>query len=221
NDANKRLMVVTDCHVSRLGLTGNRVSVVQTNRGDISIPANGVVVIALGTIESTRLALNSFPNANGLSGKNLMAHLRTNLTIRIARGDFPGLPADTQSSALFVKGQHVQGQPADAGHFHIQITASGVVDPRADNSEMELFQKIPDIDFLAAHAMANDDFVVITLRGIGEMVGDKNSKAVRGISLSQELDFGVPRAFVQMGTTQAENVQWDAMDQTILQLAQV
>jgi hypothetical protein len=41
--------------------------------------------VALGTIESARLALNSFaglPSAQRM-GRNLMAHLRSNLTIRI------------------------------------------------------------------------------------------------------------------------------------------
>jgi choline dehydrogenase-like flavoprotein len=221
NDASKRLMVVTGCHVSGLTLAGNRVSVVQTNQGNIPVPAGGVVVIALGTIESTRLALNSFPNAPGLIGKNLMAHLRTNLTIRLPRAGLPGIPPDAQTSALFVKGQHTQGQPANAGHFHVQITASGVTGAQADNSEIELFQKIPDIDFLQAHAMANDNFVIVTLRGIGEIVGDKQSGAVRGITLNPELDFGSRRAFVRIDTTQAEKSLWDAMDQAILQLAQV
>jgi len=221
NDANKRLMVAPDCHVSRLTLAGNRVSVVQTNQGDIQVPANGVVVIALGTIESTRLALNSFPNTQGLIGKNLMAHLRTNLTIRLPRAGFPGVPPDAQTSALFVKGRHTQGQPADAGHFHVQITASGVAGAQADNSEIELFQKIPDIDFLQAHAMANDNFVIVTLRGIGELAGDKQSVAVRGITPHPELDFGAPRAFVQIGTTPTEDALWNAMDQAVLQLAQV
>ncbi len=221
NDANKRLMVVPDCHVSHLTLTGNRVAVVQTNQGNIQVPANGVVVIALGAIESTRLALNSFPNAHGLIGKNLMAHLRTNLTIRLPRAGFPGVPQDAQTSALFVKGRHPQGQPADAGHFHVQITASGVAGGQADNAEIEPFQKVPDIDFLQAHAMANDNFVIVTLRGLGEMIGDKQSAAVRSITPHPELDFGTPRAFVRIGTTQTENALWDAMDQAILQLAQV
>jgi hypothetical protein len=107
------------------------------------------------------------------------------------------------------------------GRALMAITASGVAGAQADNAEIELFQKIPDIDFLQAHAMANDDFVIVTLRGVGEMVGDKQSVAVRGVTLSSELDFGAPRAFVQIGTTQTENALWDAMDQAILQLAQV
>ena len=48
----------------------------------------GRYVLALGTIESTRLALTTFQSslagrAAARMGKNLMAHLRSNLTIRI------------------------------------------------------------------------------------------------------------------------------------------
>ena len=71
-------------------------------------PDDGVVIIALGTIESTRLALISFPNLPNISliGQNLIAHLRSNLTIRIPRAALPpGLPAALASSALFVKGK--------------------------------------------------------------------------------------------------------------------
>jgi len=41
NDANKRLMVMTDCHVSGLTLAGNSVSVVQTNQGGSRYPPMG------------------------------------------------------------------------------------------------------------------------------------------------------------------------------------
>jgi choline dehydrogenase-like flavoprotein len=85
NDARKRLMVVPNCHANRLQVQGGRVVAVDTNQGVVSVPANGKVVVALGTIESARLALNSFaglPSAQRM-GRNLMAHLRSNLTIRI------------------------------------------------------------------------------------------------------------------------------------------
>src|SRR4029453_15643645 len=107
------------------------------------------VIIALGTIESTRLVLISFPNlpnAN-LIGQNMMAHLRSNLTIRIPRAALPGgLPTALASSALFVKGKFQHG-PNDFGYFHLQITASGLDKPSTD-SESELFKKIPEGDLI-------------------------------------------------------------------------
>ena len=60
NDSRKRLMVVPDCHVMRLITDGSgpirRVVGVETNRGTVPVPEEAAVVIALGTIESARLA---------------------------------------------------------------------------------------------------------------------------------------------------------------------
>jgi GMC oxidoreductase len=139
------------------------------------VPANGVVVIALGTIESTRLALHSFPNANKLMGCNLMAHVRSNFTMRVPRRSL-GIPPDRlYASTLFVKGK------SPNGHFHLQITASAA-GPNETNSEAELFRKVPDIDTLDRFDL-NDEFVIITLRGIGEMAPDRSAGAKNRVDL--------------------------------------
>jgi len=178
DDVKKRLMVVPDVHVTRL-VTAQRngmtiVTAVLLKQFGIEqtvpVPDDGVVIIALGTIESTRLALISFPNLpnTNLIGQNLIAHLRSNLTIRIPRAALPpGLPAALASSALFVKGKFERAR-GDFGYFHLQITASGLDKPTTD-SEAELFKKVPDVDLLDALRQTTDDNVVITIRGIGEM----------------------------------------------------
>ena len=107
-------MVVPRCHVTRLITDG---AAHPPRRGGGDEPRHrrarrpAVVVVALGTIESARLALISLPGlpATGRIGANLMAHLRSNLTIRIPRSAIAGLaPAvrELQASALFVKGRH-------------------------------------------------------------------------------------------------------------------
>lgn len=216
DDVRKRFMVVPGCHVDRLILDGGRIGTIKTNRGDLPVAANAAVVIALGTIESTRLALLSFPNRRGLMGRNLMGHLRSNLTIRIPRARFPDIPQEVASSALFVKGK------AGRGHFHIQITASGVVGDRMD-SEAELWKKIPDIDWFPAHLATPDDYIVITLRGIGEMFGDKTSPVPqKRIELDPEVDeFGNQRAMVSLTVSDEETELWSAMDQAALDVADV
>ncbi len=204
----KRLMIVPHCHVTRLALWGDRVGEVQTNLGNIGVPPGGRVILALATIESTRLALLSFGGVPhyGLIGHNLMAHLRSNLTIRIPREALRSLPPavrDLQASALFVKGRH------GAGHFHLQITAAGL-GARGGNSEAELFKKIPDLDGFDHFAMASDTHVVITIRGIGEMEPQNPDSAV---ALDPEPDeFGVPRAFVRIRASAGDLALWTAMD---------
>jgi hypothetical protein len=58
-------MAVPNCHVNRLHVQGGRVVAVGTNQGTVRVPPNGKVILALGTIESTRLALNSFAGQPG------------------------------------------------------------------------------------------------------------------------------------------------------------
>jgi hypothetical protein len=189
DDVKKRLMVVPQCHVARLvtevaGGTGRVTAVqarvytgfcgptgVQSSDVTIPVPDNGKVVVALGTIESTRLALLSFAGItnHALIGENLIGHLRSNLTVRIPRDALVALnPAvkALQASALFVKGRHTHGD-GTVGHFHLQITAAGLDRPGTD-SEAELFKKIPDLETLDAMRRADDQSVVVTIRGIGE-----------------------------------------------------
>jgi choline dehydrogenase-like flavoprotein len=211
DDTKKRLMVVPSVHVVRLVQDRGRVTAVETNRGTVQVPPAGVVVIALGTIESTRLVLASFPQvaAQGRAGKNLIAHLRSNLTIRIPRSSLPAaLPRELQASALFVKGRHDHAGGAQ-GHFHLQVTAAGLGARDAD-SEAEMWKKIPDVDHYDRFLHADDQHVVITLRGIGEMEPENPASRV---FLDSELDeFGVPRAHVTLAASARDRELWDVMD---------
>ena len=222
DDFKKRLMVVPQCHVTQLAFDGTKVTGIFTNQGFIPLPANGKVVIALATIESTRLALNSFrgiPNYNNI-GKNLIAHLRSNLTIRIPRTSLTLLDntvKELQASALFVKGRvtHADGS---ISHYHHQITAAGLGAVGTD-SEAELFKIIPDIDGFDALKSANDSHVVITIRGIGEMESMNPQNFVR---LDNEQDeFGTQRAFVNIAASSNDMDTWNAMDKTADDIANV
>ena len=229
DDVKKRLMIVPSAHVTRLVTTpSNGTTVVtavllkQSPSGPeqaVPVPDDGVVIIALGTIESTRLALISFPNLpnTGLIGQNLMAHLRSNLTIRIPRSALPaGLPAALATSALFVKGKFKHAAN-DFGYFHLQITASGLDKPTTD-SEAELFKKIPEVDLIDALRQSNDDNVVITIRGIGEMTPHNPGSTIR---LSANLDFGVPKALVEITRTPRDEALWNAMDEAADDVAKI
>jgi hypothetical protein len=232
DDVRKRLMVIPDIHVTRLvtiaqGSPGeHRVIEVQTNKGNLPVPENGIVIIALGTIESARLALVSFggiPNYN-LIGNNLMIHLRSNLTIRIPREALPSLDPtikELQASALFVKGRHTFTDDGSKGYFHLQITAAGLNGLGTD-SEAELFKKVPDIDLIHNFLTADDSHVIITIRGIGETQSQNSDTRV---ILQTPLDeYNLQRAFVTIADPSDPQVRlnnprskkdfelWEAMD---------
>lgn len=215
DDVKKRLMIVPNCHITRLlsvpAGESRRVTEVDTNLGRIALPDNGKVIIALGTIESARLAMVSFgdaPNASRV-GKNLMAHLRSNLTLRIPRDALPqGLPNELQASALFLKGRYLHPNDSSFGFHHIQITAAGLARPTTD-TEPELFRKVPSLDYFTPFLTANDDQVVITLRSIGEMTSQNPNS---GLHLAAPDEHSVPRAFVSIHPSASDMALWDAMD---------
>lgn len=228
-DSARRFFVVPNAHVTQLGVTNGAVSSIQVmangSRQSLAIRSNCPVILAMGTIESTRLALVSFPMSPGnpaqeLIGRNLMAHVRSNIFVRIPRSAIdPGgtLPNVVQTGALLVRGSTPQGK------FHIQVTASA--DPFG-NSDSLLFAMIPDIDQLDA-TLANQTASTISIgfRGVSQQFGDQTTSVPnasgRWINLSPfEVDeFGMPRAFVNLATTTPENALANAMDTAILQLA--
>lgn len=231
-DVKKRLMLVDNTHVIRLERQGGHITRVVTNKGTVDVPAGGHVFLACGTVESTRLALATLPNAHGLIGRNLMAHMRSNVTIRLPRASLGKALAGLQElavSALFVKGVHTHADHS-TGHFHLQITASGVGAMGVD-SEAELFKKIPDLDTLDRFRDLTDEWVVVTLRGIGEMTGDKTSADPRNrIALDHHgpqgpFDYGQPRALVRLEAQDPADpagrnlALWDAMDQATDEIA--
>jgi len=244
DDARKRVMVVPRCHVSRLVTVGDgaerRIVSIETNQGSINVPQNGRVILGLGTIENIRLALTSFgdipPAAYGRIGTNFMAHLRSNLDIRIPRTALATLPAAVkalQAAALFVKGRHKFQGSNDHATFHLQITASGL-GAIGGNSEAELFKKIPDIDTFDKHRNANDTHVVMTIRAIGEMQpNNPGSRVALDPGPAEKDEFGVQRALVTIADPRDPSVRaanpkaardfdlWSAMDEASKDVAKL
>ncbi|MGH8072082.1 MAG: family 16 glycoside hydrolase [Candidatus Entotheonellia bacterium] len=233
DDYKKRLMIVPDARVVEL-ITGDRIGQKQVikllirlvREGDrevtYDLPDNGLVIIANSTIESTRLALESFqvlPVWQEM-GKNLIAHLRSNLTIRVPKDAIKDLPegVDLESSALFLKCRHDFGD-GTFGHYHFQITASGHRKPSND-SEAQLFKKIPDIDNIIRFEDIDESHVVITIRGIGEMAPN-NPKSKVTLLENEKDEFNKRRAFVEIEPSERDALLWDAMDDTSNQVAAV
>jgi GMC oxidoreductase len=222
NDSRRRLFLVPKAHVVKLHTSDGVVRQIEVfvngKQRFLNIAPQCAVVLALGAIESTRIALESFPTtpnpADEKMGRNLTVHMRSTTTVQIKRSalESPGkpLPAELQTAALLA-----QGETAD-GHFHLQIT---VADDRSGDADKLLFRMIPDVDLLqeileAQHA----EFVAITLRGCAETKGIKDQPirnlALRWIDLSEyEFDeFGFRRAWINLAINMAEGRLWNAMD---------
>jgi choline dehydrogenase-like flavoprotein len=229
-DARKRVMIVPDCHMQELitetqsdnwvRVTGIRVWQ-NGSSADVMLapPRNGgqsAVVLALGTVETTRVARTTFQQslagrAGDRMGKNLIAHLRSNLTIRIpvaaiAANLPPKIIPTLDASALLVKGKAASGRT-----FHFQITASGLNQLGVD-SEAELFKKIPTLEDIENLLRATHDTVVLTIRGIGEMT-PRNPDSFIDLS-AVETDFSRPKAVVSLGNAKASPQQFPGSAET-------
>jgi choline dehydrogenase-like flavoprotein len=260
-DARKRLLVAPDFHVQELiteTQPDNWVRVVGVRGVDrtgatvefrLTPPradgSQGVVILGAGTIETTRVALWTFKDslagrAAQRMGENLMAHLRSNLTIRIPDASIPQLNAAVaqwknmnpgrgnplEVSALFVKGK-AKLNGVDR-YFHVQISASGLSNMGTD-AEARLFKKVPDIDHVDELTRADETSVVVVLRGIGQMAPMNPDSRVGLAQTPGDVDFSRPAAYVNIGNalapaggstqTQSDRAFWDAIDDFIDQLA--
>ena len=229
-DVSRRLFVVPRARVLRLHRTGGTVTgldVAVEGRPQpvlLPVPAGSAVVIANGTIEATRLALDSLGagdrTANPGSPRlgNLTAHLRSNITVRIRRAALglpPGPPSDVETTAFLVRGQGSGGR-----QFHLQLSAAAVggVDP-----ERNMWQQLPDIDTLTQiRANQDPEWITIVLRCMGEMEGDQGippDPTRSWIDLSSETDeHQQRRAYVNLVSTAADEALWREMDQAAFDL---
>jgi Domain of Unknown Function (DUF1080)/GMC oxidoreductase len=219
-DSTRRLFLIPHAHVVKLHNTNGAITAIELySNGQqrfLTVTPDCSVVLAASTIESTRLALESFPIPN--MGRNLMAHLRSNTTVRIPRSVLGTLPKQLAAAAMLVRGSTPQGR------YHLQVTAAAVDSPDAEST---MWRMVPDLDLLK-QLLASEDFdkVTITFRGIGEMVGDKNAAntnpATSWVDLSsfERDEFGMRRAYVNLVATPQALAFWDVIDGATIQLAQ-
>jgi choline dehydrogenase-like flavoprotein/nitrite reductase/ring-hydroxylating ferredoxin subunit len=205
-NATRRLFVVPCAEVLRLQTANGRVNQVVVALADPADPRNkgrarvvrlnlkssALVILAGNTINSTRLALNSFPrpaplNRNGeLMGRNLMYHMRSNFIWRVTRSAL-GLPAPDPTK-IKTAALHVTGSTPTSGsgvaQFHFQFYAAPNMDvpmfPGASKDpERFLYQMVPNIEDIEsirdAQSGLGNDRVVIGIRTVGETFGDRIS----------------------------------------------
>ncbi len=159
----------------------------------LGLKPSATVVLAGNTINSTRLALNSFPRPLGLApngelmGRNLMAHVRGNFVWKVKR-DVLGVPSQLnrqlQTAALNIRGK--TDTPQGEGQFHFQFYAAPNMNTpafsgAANNPEEFLYRMVPNYEELQAILDAQTappikDRIVIGIRTCGEMFGDKNAE---------------------------------------------
>lgn len=225
DNSRRRLFLVPRAHVLRLQHYAGAVSGIELSyngqRRFLSTPRNlspgCQIVVAAGTIESTRLALESFPVTRGAfsMGANFMAHLRTNLTVRVKRSAL-GLGASTvlEQGGAIIRGE-IANPDGTKRRYHLQVLGSA---EKGQNPEATMWAMVPDID-LFRNLLANQspDWVTVVFRGLGEMDGDKLSgpgsatsfvNLTNGNDPAQTDEFSVRRAWVNFAPTANDYAAW-------------
>jgi hypothetical protein len=224
-DVSRRIFLLPRTQVVRLNRFGNAVTSldlsVAGSRQTLQLGSGTIVVLANGTIESTRLALDSLGVGSTQFGSprvgNLMGHLRSNIVVRVKRSvlNLPSPATDLETTALIIRGEALNRR------FHLQVTASAIA---GQDPEKNMWSMVPDIELQGAMLANQDpDWIVITLRGIGEMQDSRSlnpDPARSWIDLSPETDrWGVRRAYVNLVATAADRQLWSAMDRAAFDLA--
>lgn len=206
----------------------------------IELNPGGCVILAANTIESTRLALNSFPRTDALGpeliGRNLMAHVRSNHVWQVKRTALSlEMNESLGNAALHIPGltRRLSSQKKQ-GNFHFQFYASANIPSNPQdgptNAEQYLYMMLPDLDEIQAILAAQDQrTVALGIRSCGEMFGERKPVPIEspiswmntsspGVADELFVDIAgnvverVPRAFVQLVETSEDKAVRD--DQT-------
>jgi choline dehydrogenase-like flavoprotein len=234
--ANRQLLLVPHVNVTRLLNDGTSVTGLEARvsgqRSTISIgrelKPNFKVVIATSTIESTRLALNSFP-VNGM-GANLMAHLRSDTLVTIPRSELGlGPLTELEIGMALVRGD-VQVSGSKTHHFHLQVTAASNLSSTPDSRLF--FKNFLDTDLLDDLIKAQSpDTIMMVICAVGELSSDRSMTPPEGpkdmtkswIDLTKDpnnLEFGdTRRAWVNLVMNSDDAMVGFAMNNAAISLA--
>jgi choline dehydrogenase-like flavoprotein len=174
NTDERRLHVVAGANVLHLkterGYVTELLVEVEGQVHRLPVDPTCAVILAANTVHSTRLALMSFPRSVNdataeLIGRNLMAHTRSNLMVRVRRACL-GLPPSLKDNLFGAL--HVEGATGH-GRFHLQMIAASKGDEEA---EVFLYSMMADRERWAQVARAqHKEWITLIIRIVAEMHG--------------------------------------------------
>ncbi|MBC7804696.1 MAG: DUF1080 domain-containing protein, partial [Akkermansiaceae bacterium] len=231
NDAARRLFLVPRAKVLNLVTEQGRVVAIDialmnpvepgtASVQRLALKPSAQVILAGNAINSTRLALNSFPRPAPIMtermGANLMVHVRDDYLWQVRRNAVdPTLVGEVlQAAALHVEGTARNlGSANKVGRFHFQFYATTNSDNTAENF---LYQLVPNEDKLRERVAAlknpSKEWLTFGIRTCCEYFGDPDAPVGMGQARSATASymdaspfardaFGRPEAFVKMVDT--------------------
>jgi choline dehydrogenase-like flavoprotein len=211
--AGSPLRIVTDCVATRILQQRGRAVALETTRGVINV-GDAKLVLAMGTLPSTTLVLNSLPMVFR-AGSRFTAHFVTLLVARVPRSDFSFAAelGDPELAALYMS-----GASATTGmQFHVQLSV--LYDRHPEIHMQRVAPYVPDADATASPAQlaGSQEHLVFVAAALGELDFDNPSNCVRRNTGSD------PEANVtlQVSVTDKDMSTWDLMDEAAFRMLEL
>ncbi len=202
-----RLVVVPNIQARRLIVSNGTLIGIETDRGLIEAD-NADVLLALGTVETTRLASSAFPT-NPLLGRNLMGHVITDASYSKPRSQLLNASNSLQIALFLLRGV------AEARHFHIQVAAATLGDGEIDVDE-RLAREIPGPRGSNLFDNLLPGQIMLRLSGIGEVGGAQSGSSESRLFLSGHGHRSPDSAAeVDFQLSPADHRLWNAMDEAM------
>ena len=208
---------VIDCLVTKINYEGERASELVTISKEIFTLGKAKLILAMGTLPSTTLVLNSCPKSSfpllRQVGERFTAHFMSCITARVPLQMFNQVNLGSiELGAVYVKGEH----KTTHRQFHIQITAI-----RDDNPEENVHHRVRHLpDYFASPSFeqlqGSKDHVVFVCACLGELDHDNDKNWYRLLE-TDNVDVTC-NATLQVIPNQNDEDLWNTMDQSTFQL---
>jgi choline dehydrogenase-like flavoprotein len=163
----RELHIIDRCTVELLLHDGEgRVTTLETGYGSISV-GDARVVLAMGTIPSTTLLMNSFGDLLPNAGKRYTGHVMSRFTARVRRSAFRDI------GALELGAHVLHGQAGNGLQYQVQVSAFASAHPAQDMAAIAA--EAPDAGALPSSAQlrGSEDWVLFVCTALGE-IGEAN-----------------------------------------------
>ena len=194
---------IQNCTVKKILHDNRKATTLETSTGDVTL-GNAKLILAMSTLPSTTLMLNSFEHLQGI-GRQFTGHFVTNIRARVPLDGINGIHVSRkpEMAAIYIVGENEESKH----QFHIQITAVAVTDGMDADAynKMRILLKTPSDEQLRTCR----NHLVFICASLGQL--DHNNPQNR-YELNERDDI-TRNATLHLATNEKDRALWDTMDQ--------
>ncbi|NET55687.1 MAG: GMC family oxidoreductase [Symploca sp. SIO2E6] len=216
-----RLSIVTECTVTQIRQQDNQATALETTRGVLNV-GESKVILAMGSIPSTTLVLNSFPQAKN-AGKRFTAHFISVIVARIPREDLlvifdwdDSIRDDLRAKKLELAAIYLAGVDEETqGQYHIQLSVISDPDPTNKTHIDTAARNMPDVLATASPKQleTSQDYIVFVCAVLGELFDNPGNGLEKN-----DLNDPTANVTLQVLETDKDLSVWDTMDQAAFEV---